>query len=94
MNGSGATQSGMIGYFHDKTINLDGKVDPEALKANMNNNITDYILKRKVDYLIDLSILDSQEIAKIKKYYDLIVEDIPKNLVIFKRNDLHEQPLK
>jgi hypothetical protein len=26
-------QTGYLGYFHDRTINLDGKVNPEALKA-------------------------------------------------------------
>lgn len=28
-----AIQTGTLGYFHDKTYNLDGKVNPEALKA-------------------------------------------------------------
>src|SRR5262249_16444442 len=29
----GAVQTGTLGFFHDRTLNLDGKVNPDALKA-------------------------------------------------------------
>ena len=85
----GANQSGMIGYYHDRTINLDGKVDPEALKANMKNEVVDYILEKKVDYLIDVVGLSTwQEMDKITNNYELIVEDYQKNIAVFKRKGL------
>jgi hypothetical protein len=35
----GAPQSGTLGYFHDRTINLDGKVNPLALDARRENRL-------------------------------------------------------
>ncbi|NJN67317.1 MAG: hypothetical protein HC884_11700 [Chloroflexaceae bacterium] len=33
-----AFESGTLGYFHDRTINLDGKVNPEVLALHSYRN--------------------------------------------------------
>lgn len=64
-----AIQTGTLGYFHDRTINLDGKVNPDALLAKRGlafcqgdrlvpgdepkNCLIDYIIASKIDYLVD-----------------------------------------
>lgn len=49
----GAIQSGMLGYFHDRTINLDGKVNPQALEAREKHELDKYVLKTDIQYLVD-----------------------------------------
>jgi len=49
----GALQSGTLGYFHDRTINLDGKVNPDALVARQTNKIGDYIQQKNIEYIVD-----------------------------------------
>ena len=49
----GAIQSGMLGYFHDRTINLDGKVNPQALEARKRHELDKYVLKTDIQYLVD-----------------------------------------
>lgn len=51
----GAVQTGTIGYFHDRTINLDGKVNPHAYYARRDDLLVDYILDctNKIDYIAD-----------------------------------------
>lgn len=82
----GAFQSGTIGYFHDRTINLDGKVNFDALEALKENKIYQYIADRKPEYLINWQ--NSSEIEQfepIKNNYNLIVNDSANNISVFKR---------
>lgn len=51
----GAFQSGVIGYFNDNVINLDGKVNPGVIDALAKGGINDYVLARNIDYVIDWS---------------------------------------
>ena len=52
----GAIQSGTLGYFHDRTINLDGKVNPAALRALIQHgNILPYAEQSPVSYIADWS---------------------------------------
>lgn len=37
-------QSGTVGFFHDRTLNLDGKVNPEALAARRAGRLDAYVL--------------------------------------------------
>ncbi|HEX5737022.1 MAG TPA: hypothetical protein VFY22_00810, partial [Hydrogenophaga sp.] len=51
---AGAPQTGTLGYFHDRTINLDGKVNPEALRSLLDDgHILDYVLASPVQYIVD-----------------------------------------
>lgn len=90
----GAYQTGTLGFFHDKTINLDGKVNPYALQAKMQRKLNKYIVEQtfdnkqqKIEYLIDWIRLIKKSIKapSIKSNFELIVEDYPKNLGVLKR---------
>ena len=50
----GVFQSGAIGYLSDRrVINLDGKVNSEALYALQNGTLPDYVNKLELDVLLD-----------------------------------------
>lgn len=49
----GMAQSGISGFFFDNVINLDGKVNSQALKAITSNNLYQYINDEKIDVLIE-----------------------------------------
>lgn len=46
-----AGQSGTIGFFRDKVVNLDGRVNPEALSYQ--RNMLDYLQKRNIKWFCD-----------------------------------------
>lgn len=79
-------QSGALGYFHDKTINLDGKVNPEALRARQRNRMPDYILEKKVTYLVDwVNLAEWLSYTKVSSNFEVIICDPVKNLTVLKR---------
>jgi hypothetical protein len=50
----GAVQTGTLGYWHDRTINLDGKVNPEALAARRTEgHVLNYVVTSEIDYIVD-----------------------------------------
>jgi len=50
----GAVQTGTLGYWHDRTINLDGKVNPEALAVlRREGHVLGYVSESEIDYLAD-----------------------------------------
>lgn len=49
----GAFQSGVIGYFNENTINLDGKLDPEALKYLRSESIQKYVNIKDINVIVD-----------------------------------------
>ncbi len=49
----GAYQSGVIGYFNENVINLDGKLDGNALQLLRRGQITDYIAEKDINFIID-----------------------------------------
>ncbi len=89
----GAVQSGTVGYFHDKTINLDGKVNPEALIARKRKQLPEYIIEKKLAYIADWAdlmrwfepnnpkITTAQQVALLK-YYRVVVHDKQQNLAV------------
>jgi len=81
----GAVQSGTLGYFYDYSINLDGKVDPQAFKARMASQIPQYLLKRNVKYLVDwVGITEWANKPEFAKYYELVLADPDLNLGVLK----------
>jgi len=73
----GAIQSGTVGYFHDRTINLDGKVNPEALVARQEDRLIQYVIDKKIDYLVDwVGIADwIEHYPLLKANYTLLIKD-------------------
>ena len=49
----GAFQSGVIGYFNENVLNLDGKVNSDALWARRSGTLVEYLDRARVDVLID-----------------------------------------
>lgn len=81
-----ATQTGTLGYYHDRTINLDGKVDPDALAARLQNRIHEYVLARNVEYIVDwASHAEWAGRPEFAANYELIVHDPERNLAVLRR---------
>ena len=50
----GAFQAGIFGYFGNRgVVNLDGKVNPAAMKAIRAKRLDEYLIERDVRYVID-----------------------------------------
>jgi len=49
----GAQQSGVLGFFHQNVVNLDGKIDAEALKSLRENRLGAYVERERIDVLVD-----------------------------------------
>jgi len=85
-----APQSGTLGFFHDRTINLDGKVNPAALAVRRADGaVTRYVLeKHEIEYLADWEGLASwAKQPRIAAQFELIVDDPVKNLAVLRRRD-------
>jgi hypothetical protein len=83
-----AVQTGVLGFFHDRTINLDGKVNPEALKAVQSNEIPRYVANSKIRYLADWQgIAGWNEYQDIRDNFALVVDDKDLNLAVFARKN-------
>jgi hypothetical protein len=49
----GSFQSGTMGFFHDRTINLDGKLNPRALAAARRGRLGEYVAASPVRFVVD-----------------------------------------
>ncbi len=88
----GAIQTGTLGYFHDRTINLDGKVNPKALEARVKfGNISAYVLgETKIEYLVDWAgicgwVSDDKN-SQFSEGFSILKEDKTNNLCAMQRN--------
>jgi hypothetical protein len=91
----GAPQSGTVGYFHDRTINLDGKVNAAALLAQKKNQLARYIVDSPIEYIVDWESLALRvpypgvtlTLAEplLGETFDLLVDDKQCNLAVLKR---------
>jgi hypothetical protein len=85
----GAVQTGTLGYWHDRTINLDGKVNPAALKARAElGDVRPYVIDSAIDYVADwkgiAGWVDGSDPA-FAAAFELIVDDPALNLAVLKR---------
>jgi len=82
----GAVQSGTLGYFHDRTINLDGKVNPRALAAERDGRLLDYVVDTDVRYLADwVGIARWCNSPQLQGHFAVEVEDPARNLGVLRR---------
>lgn len=97
-----AVQTGTLGFFHDRTVNLDGKVNPEALALQKNHRIPDYVVdsrwgreQRTIDYLVDWNgIAEWNNLTPIRSTFDLVVDDAGSNLAAFRRKSVAAYSLR
>ena len=94
----GAPQSGTLGYFHDRTINLDGKVNPLALRARRENRLVQYIVyDTPVDLIADWyglarwmdrpdTVQEEADPELLSRHFAVVVRDQARNLVVLRRN--------
>ncbi len=93
----GAPQSGTLGYFHDRTINLDGKVNPLALQARHDNRLFHYIVNdTPIEYIADWyglarwvdhpeTVREERDVNLLAERFSILVRDAEHNLVVLKR---------
>jgi hypothetical protein len=86
----GAVQTGTLGYFHDRTINLDGKVNPKALRALLDvGHVQDYVVNSEIEYLIDWVGIagwpTSGDSPAFSAAFEVLVEDPVQNLGVVRR---------
>lgn len=83
----GAIQTGTLGYWHDRTINLDGKVNPEALQARREvGGVLNYVIDSEVDYLADWrGITGWVELEGFGEHFMVLVADRDTNLGVLRR---------
>jgi hypothetical protein len=86
----GAPQTGTLGFFHDRTINLDGKVNPEALRVLMSEgHILDYVVDSKIEYIADwVGMADWVHMdmsPEFSRQFEIVVRDEALNLGVLRR---------
>ena len=87
----GAPQTGTLGYFHDRTVNLDGKVNPAALKSLLEHgHILHYTLESPVQYVVDWVGLAQwvnmkHQSERFGEVFEVVVEDPARNLAVLRR---------
>lgn len=86
----GAPQTGTLGYFHDKTLNLDGKVNPHALAVlRTQGHVLDYVVDSKIDYIVDwVGMADWITFSfgpRFAKAFTVRVKDAQRNLAVLER---------
>ncbi|MEM9435422.1 MAG: hypothetical protein AAGA15_00155 [Pseudomonadota bacterium] len=90
----GAVQTGTLGYWHDRTFNLDGKVNPAALAARRTDgHVLDYVVESSIEYVIDWygvgGWADRTDTA-FPDTFERIVWDREENLAVMRRKGVAE----
>ena len=87
----GAFQSGTVGFFHDRTINLDGKVNQDALLAIQAGTHHQYVAESPVAYLLDWeSLMRPWHASQTSEDFEWLVE-VPtsgRSFVVLRRRAL------
>lgn len=86
----GASQSGTLGFFHDRTINLDGKVNPGALQAKQDTgDVLNYVINSKINYIADwyglVGWMDKEKHPEFANKFEVLMQDKGKNLTVLHR---------
>ena len=84
----GAVQTGTIGFFHDRTINLDGKVNPAAMEARRVHKIPEYVADSGIQYLADWRGITRwmEHHPALQETFHVAVHDPERNLGVLRRN--------
>ena len=86
-----AVQTGTLGYWHDRTINLDGKVNPVALEARRTEgNVLRYVTESDIDYVADWEGVGAwieRSDGGFTEAFELVIRDPEQNLAVMRRID-------
>lgn len=81
-----AVQTGTLGYFHERTINLDGKVNPAAFEALAESRGPAYVVSSEAEYLVDwVGLVEWMHEPEIAAAFEVLVEDPERNLAVLRR---------
>ena len=85
---TGAIQTGTLGYFHNRTVNLDGKVNIDAYHATKNDRSGPYVITTDIEYLLDWTGM-AEWLTKpaIEADFRVIVLDYDQELAVLQRRD-------
>lgn len=90
-----APQSGTLGFFHERSLNLDGKVSHGALMARRAGKIPEYALEKGTRYFADWNGLETwADLPALKGKVELLVHDPEANLVVLRVLDAAERGRK
>lgn len=83
-----AIQTGTLGYFHNRTYNLDGKVNIDAYFAAKNLRRGPYVVSTDAEYLLDWTGM-AHWLTKppVQAQFRLLVFDERKRLAVLQRRD-------
>jgi hypothetical protein len=85
----GAVQTGTLGYWHDRTINLDGKVNPAALAAlRAKGDVLDYVVDSPIQYLADWTGLAewvTRDNRRFSQAFEIELDAPDRNLSVLRR---------
>jgi hypothetical protein len=86
-----AVQTGTLGYWHDRTVNLDGKVNPEALEARRTEgHVLRYVTESDIDYVADWEGVGGwieRPEGGFAEAFELVIRDPKQNLAVMRRID-------
>jgi hypothetical protein len=91
----GAVQTGTVGFWHDRTINLDGKVNPHALRARIEEgDVLSYVARSQIDVLADWPGIADWDVPGHdgKPGFDVVVHDQKVRLGVQVRTGARLQP--
>ena len=91
----GAFQSGTLGFFHDRTINLDGKLNPAALAAIRQRRLGAYVVDSPIEFVVDwTSIVEpwARADGAVAPNFEWVVRDRPGNFAVLGRRGAARRP--
>jgi hypothetical protein len=83
----GAIQTGTLGYFHERTVNLDGKVNLAAYEALRERREGEYVAyETQIEYLVDwIGMRDWLTKPAIAENFELLEAAEEENLAVLRR---------
>ncbi len=91
----GAFQSGTMGFFHDRTINMDGKLNPAALAAIRADTHHQWVVDSPIQFVADWASIvvpwaESDPI--IHRNFGWSIRDEERNFAVLRRRAAHPEP--
>jgi hypothetical protein len=80
-----APQSGVLGFFHDRTLNMDGKVSEAALQARLAHRSLQYAIEQGAVFIVDWqNITDWANSPELAGRLEVVVNDPNRNLGVLR----------
>ncbi len=92
-----AVQTGTLGFFHDRTINLDGKVNPAAMDARRTwpSSVPRYVVESDIQYLVDWDAITRwlDRYPELQAEFEVLVSDPERRLGVLGRRGAPRKPV-